>query len=244
VKIKCICKQCGKVFYSHPSSIKRGGGKFCSIKCVGLFHRGKNSPVWKGGEIKRVCRICGKEFLMKRCLLKIKGRGQTCSTKCANKNKKGEKHYRWKGGKAKRICKICGKLFYRKPFFVKKGQGDFCGKSCSAIWRMKHRKTKDTDIEIAIEKELNQRHISYNKQVPIPKAHTIVDFLLPNKIIIYCDGNFFHNSKWAEKVGKKNRDMNQNTLLSLAGYKVFRFSGTEIKKSAEKCIDIILEALS
>jgi very-short-patch-repair endonuclease len=91
-------------------------------------------------------------------------------------------------------------------------------------------KRKDTSIELKIEKELKNQSIPYMKQTPVEKIG-LVDFLLPNKIIIQCDGDYWHG---LPKVIK--RDANQDFLLGFKGYKVFRFSESEIKKSARKCI--------
>lgn len=96
-------------------------------------------------------------------------------------------------------------------------------------------KRKDTSIEIAIERELIKQHIPYMKQVPL-EGITVVDFLLPNRIVIYCDGNYWHN-----KLNIKNRDLNQDFILTFKGYKVFRFWEKDIKKSAKRCIKKILK---
>lgn len=64
---------------------------------------------------------------------------------------------------------------------------------------------------------------------------TKVDFLLSNDTIIYCDGDYWHNRPEVKK-----RDTNQNFILTFNSYKIYRFTETEIKKSAKKCIDKIL----
>lgn len=92
-------------------------------------------------------------------------------------------------------------------------------------------KKKNTSIEIAIEQELLKRNIFYQKQISIENI-AFVDFLLPNKIIIQCDGNYWHSRKI-----NKGKDIAQDTELYFKGYKVFRFTETEIKKSPEKCIE-------
>ena len=98
-------------------------------------------------------------------------------------------------------------------------------------------KNKDTSIELKIEQELKNQNIPYMKQVPIEKI-ALVDFLLPGKIIIQADGDYWHN---LTKV--KKRDMNQDFLLGFKGYRIFRFSETEINKSARKCILKIIKEI-
>jgi len=98
-------------------------------------------------------------------------------------------------------------------------------------------KRKDTSIELKIEQELKNQSIPYMKQAPVEKI-ALVDFLLPNKIIIQCDGDYWHN---LPKV--KKRDMNQDFGFWFKGYKIFRFSESEIKKSARKCILKMLRRL-
>jgi len=153
---------------------------------------------------------------------------------------KGIKAYNWKGGECvKIICNVCGKERYIKPYVLKrKNHGKFCSKRCQALWNNKYMKTKNTSIEIAIEKELIRKDIPYMKQVPVC-AIALVDFLLSNKIIIQCDGDYWHSKKV-----NKGKDIAQDTILYFKGYKVFRFTETEIKKSAKKCIDKISHFIS
>ena len=143
---------------------------------------------------------------------------------------KGKNSPNWKGGKIKIICKNCGKEKEVYPFTIKNKNGKFCSSRCSAIWQRKHQKNKDTSIEIAIKQELIKNKIPYMKQVPI-EGIALVDFLLPNKIIIQCDGDYWHSRKI-----NKGKDIAQDTILIFKGYKVFRFWEHEIKKSVKKCI--------
>jgi len=96
-------------------------------------------------------------------------------------------------------------------------------------------KQHDTDIERLIEDELIRRDIPYTKQVPL-LGITLVDFLLPHDTVIYCDGDYWHS-----KSKTITRDTNQGFMLTFYGYKVFRFWGKDIKKSAKKCIDKIFK---
>ncbi len=145
-----------------------------------------------------------------------------------------ENHPNWKGGEIKIICKICKKEKYIKPYSIKIGKGIFCSHNCAAINRNIHMRKHDTDIEIIIEKELIHRDIPYTKQVPL-LGITLVDFLLPHDIVIYADGGYWHSLK-----GRKEKDMNQDYMLTFYGYRVFRFTDKEIKASIKECIDKII----
>lgn len=47
-KVKCICPECGKIFYQYSCYVKQGI-KRCSKKCQGKFMSGKNCPSYKRG---------------------------------------------------------------------------------------------------------------------------------------------------------------------------------------------------
>ncbi|MFH1585238.1 MAG: NUMOD3 domain-containing DNA-binding protein [archaeon] len=145
-----------------------------------------------------------------------------------------QNHPGWKGGEAKIICKVCGNEKYVPVNKIKKGGGKFCSQRCFGLWIVKHMKRENTSIEIAIEKELIKRNIPYLKQAPI-EGIALVDFLLSNKIIIQCDGDYWHSKKL-----NRGRDIAQDTVLYFKGYKVFRFWEKDIKKSPAKCINKIL----
>ena len=91
---------------------------------------------------------------------------------------------------------------------------------------------KDTSIELKVEAELKRRNINYQKQVPLCKV-AIVDFYLPEyRIVIQCDGDYWHNLP-----NVKERDEKQDRVLSFNGFNVYRFWEYEINKSAQECID-------
>ena len=70
------------------------------------------------------------------------------------------------------------------------------------------------------------------------------DFELINhkdkKIIVECDGHEFHqkSKQQVEKDNQRERD------LKKLGYEVVRFSGSEIFKDAEKCVEDLLDILN
>lgn len=110
MNIQRKCLLCGKIFYIKPSIVKRGEGKFCSLKCAhiakGQAEKGKwkgvNNPNWKGGKIERVCLVCGKKFYVDPSDIKRRT-ADFCSVKCygqwASENRTRDKVGTWKGGK-------------------------------------------------------------------------------------------------------------------------------------------------
>lgn len=105
------------------------------------------------------------------------------------------------------------------------------------------KKFKDTKIELKVEKELQNRQINYQKQVPLCNIAN-VDFYLPEyKIIIQCDGCYWHGCPIHhpdDPTNKKNNDIKKDLILLSNGYKIYRFWEHEINESVEKCIDRIL----
>jgi len=103
---------------------------------------------------------------------------------------------------------------------------------------------KDTGIELKIEAELVRRGINYQKQVPLCKI-AIVDFYLPEYcIVIQCDGCFYHgcpkhHPRWYNWNKSKQRDSNQDRVLTFNGFNVYRFWEHEINESVVKCLSKI-----
>lgn len=84
-----------------------------------------------------------------------------------------------------------------------------------------------------------------------PKMYGNPDFLVKNKIIVFCDGDFWHGYKYDEK--KKpmtkfwrtkietnmNRDKKISRTLRRQGYSVLRFWEHDIEKRESACINRI-----
>lgn len=189
-----------------------------------------------GNKVEHQCNECGKSFWITQSR-HLKNEGKFCSRQCFNiyirKTYRGKYHPAWKGGGISRICDTCGKKFITKPNSIKRGFGKYCSHRCAIIPKNIHRKQKDTDIERLIEDALINRKIPFTKQVPLLNI-TIVDFLLPKDIVVYCDGDYWHGLPERIKTDKK-----QTKILLSAGYKVFRFSGKQIKQSPLKCVDAL-----
>lgn len=217
---KCLC---GKL-------TKTKNNQYCSRKCSSKFRRRFSKR-----KIMVTCEICKKEFSVYISQY-ANGRRKYCSVKCKNKrDKTNEKNPNWRGGKITRTCKMCGEEFKTIIAIVKYGYGKYCSHSCKARWIIKHIKNKDTKIERLIEEALMKHNIPYKKQYCVEKI-AVVDFYLPNKVIIQCDGNYWHSLKENIK-----RDMNQDFILRFKGYKIYRFTETQINKSPSWCIKQILK---
>lgn len=109
-----------------------------------------------------------------------------------------------------------------------------------------NRKFKDTSIELKIEEELKIRSIHYEKQVPLCKI-AIVDFYLPKqRIVIQCDGCYWHGCPIHQRSTIKNieerreRDKNKDSILTFNGFNVYRFWEHEINQSVEDCINKLI----
>ena len=231
--IKRICQICGKEFEIKISDLKYGRGKFCSLRCYGIWksknRTGKNNPSYRGGKIRKECEICGKEFFIIQERDR-RGKAKFCSKKC-----KAIWMRRKPSIKVKVNCLVCKKEFWVFPYKIKNGRGKFCSRKCAGVYIVSKMKKKDTKIERLIEDELIKRNMPYTKQVPL-LGITVVDFLLPHDIVIYCDGDYWHNLP-----EYKQRDANQDLMLSFNGYKVYRFWEHDILKSSNKCINKILK---
>lgn len=97
-----------------------------------------------------------------------------------------------------------------------------------------NRKFKDTSIELKIENLLKKNNIIYQKQVPLCKI-AIVDFLLlNNKLVIQCDGDYWHN-----RPGARERDEGQDKVLAQNGYTVIRLWEHDINNRIDVCLSKI-----
>lgn len=96
-----------------------------------------------------------------------------------------------------------------------------------------------TEIEVKTREALLRTNLKFKEQVPLENI-TVVDFYLPeNNIVIYCDGDYWHKGEWAKKHKIINKDNWQTKILENKGYKVFRFSETEINAATDKCISLV-----
>ena len=124
-------------------------------------------------------------------------------------------------------------------------------------FNMSRVKNKDSDIELALRKELWNRGLRYRKNVTSIMGKPDIVFLR-KKVAVFCDSEFWHGYNWEErkKDFKTNqsfwipkiernieRDKEVNEFLESEGWKVIRFWGRDIKKNCGNCVDEIELAL-
>ena len=118
-------------------------------------------------------------------------------------------------------------------------------------------KNKNSDIELALRKELWRRGIHYRKNVKGIFGHPDLAFI-GKKVAVFCDSEFWHgydwdNRKndiktrrefWIPKIERNiQRDIEVTAELKRQGWIVLRFWGKEIKKDTMRCADIIERTL-
>lgn len=124
---------------------------------------------------------------------------------------------------------------------------------------MRHVKSKDTTIELKLRKELWHRGYRYRKNYSkLPGKPDIV--LMKQKIVIFCDSEFFHGKDWEilkpriirgnnpnywlKKIERNmERDRENDQQLLALGWTVIRFWGKDILKNTEECIKVIEETI-
>lgn len=100
------CLVCGEEFYLKPSSVARGYGKFCSVRCLAIHRKsltGEKAGRWQGGKVEITCQICNAKFRLWPSQIKLGG-GKFCSKSCRHqwqklRMAKGNNH-KWRGGKS------------------------------------------------------------------------------------------------------------------------------------------------
>lgn len=168
------------------------------------------------------CATCNKEFIDTPSSLRI-----FCTRRCKEKWQFSDptRHPMWKGGLKEYECLLCKKTFNRKPSNIKQSKKTFCSSKCQAIWKCKHQKNKNTDIEIRMAEVLRENKIEFIEQVVYPNI-CIADFYLPKyNLAIFCDGEYWHDYP-----DGKARDRNQVENLKEIGVNAIRLWGNQIKE--------------
>lgn len=124
---------------------------------------------------------------------------------------------------------------------------------------MQHIRSQDTEIEVLLRKALWKKGYRYRKNYDkLPGKPDIA--ITKYKIVIFCDGEFFHgkdwevlkprlergnNSEyWIKKISRNmERDDEINKRLLFEGWTVIRFWGNDIKKNIDECVRVVEEVV-
>lgn len=125
-------------------------------------------------------------------------------------------------------------------------------------YNMRRVKSKDSNIELMLRRELWSRGLRYRKNVTKIVGKPDIAFL-GKKVAVFCDSEFWHGFNWEErkKDFKSNqdfwipkierniqRDIEVNKQLTEEGWVVLRFWGRDIKRNCSECADKIQESLN
>lgn len=124
--------------------------------------------------------------------------------------------------------------------------------------QMKKIRNKGTKPELLFRKSLWGK--GYRYRVNVKKLAGSPDIVLSRyKVAIFIDGEFWHGYDWKQKREKiksnrkfwipkiernMERDQENNNKLKDAGYMVFRFWESEIKKDLDTCVQKVIEYIS
>lgn len=114
-------------------------------------------------------------------------------------------------------------------------------------YNMKQVKSKGSEIEVLLQKELWRRGLRYRKNVKSIEGKPDIAFI-GKKIAVFCDSEFWHGYDWENRkndfksntefwISKIERNMQRDKevtqKLQSDGWIVLRFWGKEIKKTLQ-----------
>ena len=112
-------------------------------------------------------------------------------------------------------------------------------------WIMSRIRSKDTKIEMKIAELLRKNKMRYRKY---PKLFGSPDFIVEKKVLVFCDGDFWHGYRyakkkkppkkfWRDKIERNmERDRKVTRKLRADGWTVVRLWEHDIEKRPESCI--------
>lgn len=124
-------------------------------------------------------------------------------------------------------------------------------------YNMSRVRSKDSEIELALRRELWSRGLRYRKNVTTIWGKPDIAFV-GKKVAVFCDSEFWHGFDWETKkhdiksrqefwIPKIERtierDKEVTQVLEEQGWLVIRFWGKEITKNCAACADKVEEAL-
>ena len=119
-------------------------------------------------------------------------------------------------------------------------------------WVMSRIRSRDTKIEKKMAQLLRKNRLHYRR---FPKVFGSPDFAVEKKVMVFCDGDFWHGymySKkkkppkkfWRDKIERNmERDRKVTRKLRADGWSVVRLWEHDIEKRPESCIRKIRKSL-
>lgn len=119
-KVVAVCEECG----TYRCVRKRE----YSDLCFTCSRTGENNYGWVGGDVNKICEVCGKEFLVMPSLSQQRFCSRECQGKWQSEARSGENSSCWKGGKVIKVCEVCGEEFLVTPALASASR--FCSSKC------------------------------------------------------------------------------------------------------------------
>ena len=119
-------------------------------------------------------------------------------------------------------------------------------------WVMSRIRSKDTKIEKKTASLLRKNKIHYRR---FPKIFGSPDFVVEKKVLVFCDGDFWHGygygkkkrpqkKFWRDKIERNmKRDRKVTRKLRADGWSVVRLWEHDIEKRPQSCIGRIRKSL-
>ncbi len=210
-KMQHLCIKCGKSFQIKKYLVDQGYGQYCSRKCQHLDYP---------QQIVIICKQCGGKFTKPPSQAKL---SIYCSKKCHDlAMSEFEIH----------ICAHCKQEFKISACEVRNGKGKFCTRECFIKFN------GESSLEEKVRKYLESKHVEFQQEVKFGRYRA--DFVLTGtKIIIECDGEFWHLSE-----RNKISDPRKDKYLQSLGYQVFRLTGRQINENHGTAIDQLFRNFS
>ena len=119
-------------------------------------------------------------------------------------------------------------------------------------WVMSRIRSRDTKIEKSMASLLRKNKIHYRR---FPKVFGSPDFIVEKKILVFCDGDFWHGygygkkkrprkKFWRDKIERNmGRDRKVTRKLRADGWSVVRLWEHDIERRPQSCIGRIRKSL-
>ena len=119
-------------------------------------------------------------------------------------------------------------------------------------WVMSRIRSKDTKIEKKTAQLLRKNRLHYRR---FPKVFGSPDFIVEKKILVFCDGDFWHGygygkkkrprkKFWRDKIERNmGRDRKVTRKLRADGWSVVRLWEHDIERRPQSCIGRIRKSL-